>query len=271
MTTSSEAVTAFQRDGFVRISSCIPLSVIKRAHDAIPELLARIELSFPRCGDCGGLHQDFDGCKCGSSTRPFIQLFNVWAQSAALRDLVFHRSISQTAEELLQCSKVRLIHDQLLIKRPDDLPTTPHIDGHYWPFDGRACTFWVPLAEVSDGMGTLRFYPHSHRWDLRRAELLLADEDKARQAIADFISGKQAPVGFELLRGDVTIHDKWSIHCASGNASSHNRVALAIHVMDARSRRTKTHGPMQQGHVELFHWEHIPERAELCDAVCPIL
>jgi ectoine hydroxylase-related dioxygenase (phytanoyl-CoA dioxygenase family) len=270
--TGHSVIETFKRDGFARLSKLVPGTIIARAHAAVPDVIASAERIFGRCQDCGGVHYDFAERDCGNLTRPFVQLFNAWALHPAFRDLVFHPSISQAARALLECQEVRLIHDQLLIKRPGDVPTSAHIDGNYWPFDGSAFTFWVPLVDVSIAMGTVQFYRGTHLRDIARARSQAADEETASRVIADWIAEQQLePEGFELRQGDVTIHDKWTIHCTQANASSITRVVLAIHVMDARSKRFEALGPMQRGHVDLFHWQGIPSAAELYGAICPVM
>jgi ectoine hydroxylase-related dioxygenase (phytanoyl-CoA dioxygenase family) len=272
MPTAHSPVEEFQRNGFVRLAEFVPPLVVARAHRAVPEVVAAAERAFGRCRDCGGVHHDFDERDCGNLTRPFVQLFNAWAHSPAFRELVFHPALSRAARALLGCDAVRLIHDQLLIKRPGDEPTSAHIDGHTWPFDGRACTFWIPLTDVSAEMGTLLFYRGSHRRDISRALLETVEEEEAARAVARWVADEgPEPEGFELRRGEATAHDKWMVHSTAANASDETRAVLSVHVMDAAARRGAARGPMQQAHVELFHWQGIPAGAELSAAVCPVL
>lgn len=272
MQIARSTVEQFRRDGFVHLSKFIPVPLITRAYEAVPDLIARSERAFGRCRDCCGVHHDFEERDCGNLKRPFVQLFNAWAQSSAFRELVFHPALAQAARSLLGCDEVRLIHDQLLVKRPGDLPTTAHIDGNHWPFEGRACTFWVPLVDVSSAMGTLLFYRGTHARDISRAQLQTADEETAREVIARWLAREGLePQGFEVRRGEATAHDKWTAHCTAANESSLTRAVLAVHVMDARSKRTAPAGPMQQSHIDLFHWHGVPPAAEMYASVCPLL
>jgi ectoine hydroxylase-related dioxygenase (phytanoyl-CoA dioxygenase family) len=121
-------------------------------------------------------------------------------------------------------------------------------------------------------MGTLLFYRGTHLCDISREQLQCVDEQTAGRAIGAWLAEKNLqPEGFELRRGDVTVHDKWTAHCAGANTSSAARPALAVHVMDARSKRLGARGPMQQGHVDLFRWHDIPVATELFVSVCPMM
>jgi hypothetical protein len=44
-----------------------------------------------------------------------------------------------------------------------------------------------------------------------------------------------------------------------------------IHLADARSQRVYACGPMRQPHIELFHWQGIWVRSDLCAPTCPVV
>ena len=60
-------------------------------------------------------------------------------------------------------NKVRLYHDQALVKPPSALKTPWHQDYFYWPIDSaNTITMWIPLHECPREMGTMKFAKGSH-------------------------------------------------------------------------------------------------------------
>jgi Phytanoyl-CoA dioxygenase (PhyH) len=270
----AEAIASFQRDGFVYLPGLVPRDLAEQAHAASGDVVRSAERAFGICRDCKGVHHDFADPHCGLTRRPFVQLFNVWAESPAFRRLTLSNPILEAARALLGCAGVRLIMDQLLIKRPGDEETAAHVDFYHWPLEGRACSFWIPLAPVRPSMGTMRFYPGSHRRSHRPEDLASVGDGEVGDYTRRWIAAEgRAPAGFDVdfEPGDVTVHDGWTAHEAGPNLSDETRTVLAVHVMDATSRRTEAKNPLQEGHVALFQWQSIPPGAELHAPTCPVL
>ncbi len=264
----------FEARGFVHLPRLLPPERVRAAREAADEVIRDAARAFGRCKDCDGVHQDFRDPHCGFSRRPFIQLFNVWNDHLVMRDLVFCAEVREAATALLGCDSVRLLMDQLLVKRPGDEETPPHVDAHHWPIAGRSCTFWMPLDDVGGDMGMVRFYPTSHRRRHGGAELGQQTDD----TIGEFTRRWLAAEGFApyrlphgVMAGGVTVHDGWTAHDAEPNTSGTTRIVVIAHLVDARATLTSADGPLKRNHVEMCSWQPFPVGAELRFPGCPIL
>jgi len=264
----------FVRDGCLHLRSSVPRGLVQDAARAADAVVASTTRAFGRCKDCDGVHHDFEVPHCGFARRPFIQMFNVWAEHPAFRALALCDELRDLGRALLGCAEVRLLLDQLLLKRPGDEPTELHVDAFHWPLTGRACTIWIPLSKVTPEMGTMSYYPGSHRVAHAEANLGALTYD----TLSRYTAGWVADHGFaarelaaELVPGDVAIHDGWMAHRAGGNASSSVRTVLAVHLIDAQARRRAARNELEQGQADMFHWQGIPPDAILRVPMCPVL
>ena len=118
----------------------------------------------------------------------------------------------------MEVDSVRLYHDQALFKPPGADRTPWHQDRYYWPLDtDRTVTMWLPLVDVDEEMGPMRFASGSHR-ALDFGDLAISsDTDRRLSALIEEqgwpIAG--APVG----AGDATFHAGGTLHSAGANRS----------------------------------------------------
>jgi len=184
---------------------------------------------------------------------PFLQHFNTWRSVESVKNLALSPSLGRAAAKLLDVPSVRLYQDSLFCKRCGDGPTPWHTDARMTPFDtSNMITFWIPLQKVPIAKGTgLIFVSKSH-------------SDFALPFWNDFEGGTEygrlderygcSEVNHMPLElGDVTIHSGWTLHCADGNESDEDRMALAITYVDARAEiredaMKETEGTMDGGY-----------------------
>lgn len=117
-------------------------------------------------------------------------------------------------------------------------PTPPHQDCYYFMLTPpKAITFWIPLEDVDEENGCLRYVRGSHKRGMRphgRTKTL-----GFSQGITDF--GTEEDILNEISvpaeRGDVLVHDGLTIHQAGGNKSStRSRSVLGIVYFAASAR-----------------------------------
>src|SRR5258706_12979047 len=93
-----------------------------------------------------------------------LQDMNLVEVEGALKKFTIAKRFGKIAADLLGVGNVRIYHDQALFKEPGGGPTPWHQDQVYWPLDSHNTgTLWMPLVDISLGMGMLTFASGSHR------------------------------------------------------------------------------------------------------------
>ncbi len=175
--------------------------------------------------------------------KAFLQVMNLWRESAEVRDLVFGKRIARIAAELMGVRGVRLYHDQALYKEAGGGITPWHADQYYWPVDSdKTITAWIPLQDTPPEMGPLAFCEKSHRLQTgRNLEIGEQSEITLKQALQSLTTEEG---GFAL--GDVSFHAGWTFHRAGANSSARPREVMTMIYMDEDIRLiepgNKNHG-----------------------------
>jgi phytanoyl-CoA hydroxylase len=210
-------VESYRRDGFVHVAGLLELDEVGRFREAAEAVAMRVA---PMTGYRGN---------------PFTQLVNVWRQDETLGALTRHSAIGALAERLAG-TRLRLWHDQLLIKQPEvSTPTEFHLDAPYWPHRGasRWITAWIALVDVPVERGCLTFIPGSHRADSFTA-VDLEDPTALMNAVPEL--RWQPRVTVPLRAGDLTFHHGVTAHAATPNLTDVPRIAHAVIFMDDGTR-----------------------------------
>jgi ectoine hydroxylase-related dioxygenase (phytanoyl-CoA dioxygenase family) len=184
--------------------------------------------------------------------RFFLQVTNVWRLHDALRRFVFARRFARIAAELMGVQGVRLYHDQALFKPPGGKATPWHQDQFYWPLDTRhTITMWMPLVDVPETMGTMRFASGSH---IDGPLVNLAISDKAHDLFDEIISTRQFPIVSHALRaGDATFHAGWTVHSTYANSSNNVREVMTVIYYADGTRLREPESEFQKTDLKVFH------------------
>jgi ectoine hydroxylase-related dioxygenase (phytanoyl-CoA dioxygenase family) len=163
--------------------------------------------------------------------KAFLQIMNIWIQSAPVRELVFSVRLARIAADLLEVDGVRLYHDQALYKEPGGGQTPWHADQYYWPLaTDRTVTVWVPLQETPFPMGPLEFSAGSNHLSAGR-DLKISDE--SQQMLEDALHEKgYAHVVEPFSIGEVSYHTGWLYHRAGANQTDRMRKVMTMIYMD---------------------------------------
>ena len=160
--------------------------------------------------------------------KAFLQIMNLWVGDERVRRFVLARRFAQVAADLMGVNGVRIYHDQALFKEPGGGPTPWHQDQHYWPLEtDKTITLWMPLVNVSQESGTMRFASGSHSVGYL-GDMPISDHSDA--ALQTFIQekGYQTTTYGAMAAGDATFHSGWTLHGAPGNPTQTMREVMTI-------------------------------------------
>lgn len=184
--------------------------------------------------------------------KAFLQVTNLWTKDERVKRFVFERRFAQIAADLLGVEKVRLYHDQALFKEPGGGHTPWHQDKYYWPLDtDKMITMWMPLVDIDEEMGIVRFASGSHR-DGGVDSVEISDESE--KVFRRYVEEKGFPIGgpTHMKAGDATFHLGWTIHSAGANRSKKMREVMTIIYFAAGARITEPQHAAQQADLDAW-------------------
>jgi ectoine hydroxylase-related dioxygenase (phytanoyl-CoA dioxygenase family) len=227
-----EQIAQFQRDGFIVLRKVFSPAVFQRYGSEITRLTLELNQDHRPLGE----RSTYD--------RAFLQVMNLWEQSALVGRFVMGERLGRIAASLLAVDGVRLYHDQSLYKEPGGGITPAHADQYYWPLEtDRVVPAWIPLQPVPAHMGPLGFYARSQSVHFGR-DLGISDESEEK------ITANMQRHGFEYQcqpfeLGDVSFHLGWTFHKAGANVGPAPRSVMTVIYMDERMRLAHSINPAQ--------------------------
>ena len=174
--------------------------------------------------------------------RAIIQYVNMFKREPSYERLLHHPVISGVACALLNTPRVRLWHDQIISKPPEENGHFRfHQDFYLWPLqDPRIVTCWLALDDATPENGCMHVVPGSHR-DPRFGLASYATELAARaEAEAEGreieeterqkMAYEPAEIGkpVDLKAGECMFHHCLNFHATPANVTTRQRRA---HVM----------------------------------------
>jgi ectoine hydroxylase-related dioxygenase (phytanoyl-CoA dioxygenase family) len=160
--------------------------------------------------------------------KAFVQMFNLWTHDALVREFVFAPRFARVAADLMGVDGVRLYHDQALFKEANGGFTPWHQDHFYWPLDTpHTITMWMPLVEVTEAMGPMRFASGSHKLG-NLGDFAIGDASEAAFARIVQEKGLEITSYGHFSPGDATFHDGWTLHSAPGNSTGVMREVMTV-------------------------------------------
>lgn len=207
VTPSQEQIESFRADGHILLRNVVDPGYVSRFRAAVMDAVGRLKK------ESRPLEQrDTYG-------RAFIQITNIWEKDLAVREFVLDPCFGSIAARLLGVERVRLYHDQALIKEPNGGKTPWHLDQYYWPLATDATvTVWMPLVDVDEDMGSMSFASGSH---LHRELEDLKISDESEDRYGSYVTDKGFPIfkSGAMNAGDCTFHCGRTIHSAGPNLS----------------------------------------------------
>ena len=213
---TAEQIAQYQRDGHILLDKVLDAEYIPPYKEAIERTVAA------RNKETRAL-QDRD-----TYGKAFLQTTNLWEHNAKVKEYVMAKRFAGIAARLMGVERARLYHDQALFKEAGGGITPWHQDQHYWPLATKnTITMWMPLADITADMGTLRFASGSHA-EGYLGDIPISDESEAQ--LRAFVKRK----GFKLRQagvmqaGAATFHSGWTLHSAPPNFSDRMRPAMTV-------------------------------------------
>lgn len=230
-------VASFARDGHVLVRGLAAREEIAAIRPVVQSVVER------KKGDAQGRIDDY--------SKLFAQVTNIWRIDDRAREIVFTRRFASVAAQLLGVRSVRLYHDQALFKPPGAARTPWHQDRYYWPLDtDRTITMWLPLTDVDDSMGPMRFASGSHREE-DLGDLAISNETHSR--LEKLIADRGLRIWSSPLRaGDATFHAGGTLHGAGANESARVREVLTVIYYASGVKVATPTNPNQQVDLDVF-------------------
>lgn len=218
-----EEVKFFQDNGWIRINQLIPAETASRLHtkllDMAPDLLRKSEKG-----------QSFDQYFNDVATRQHRLYLDPTRCDEEFRAAAMSQRVVDFAKAVIGTDSVRFLRATVFEKSPassDNLPTTPHQDYPYLPFDrSGSIQIWIALTDISADMGTLRFASGSHRLfgSLGRVNANDEEQELFRHRTGDL----EMTPAVDLRAGDATAHDDLTIHGTDRNMTERSRWGFAM-------------------------------------------
>ncbi|UOY06822.1 phytanoyl-CoA dioxygenase family protein [Muricauda sp. SCSIO 64092] len=216
---TSEHIDFYQKNKYIKLKQVLETDFLVHLNDVISKKVDELN------------QQDTPMERRSTYGKAFLQLFNLWKQDEAIKELVFSKRLAKIATDLMQVDGVRLYHDQALFKEGGGGITPWHADQHYWPLaTDKTITAWIPLQGTPLQMGPLEFSAGSHAI-LEGRELSIGDTSESfiekRLKVTDF---KHVIAPFDI--GEISFHSGWVFHRAGANTTQKTRKVMTIIYMD---------------------------------------
>jgi len=213
---TTQEISRFQRDGFVRIPGLLSLEEVGRFGEAVDRAVMERTRHDPRPLE-----------KRSRYEQSFRQCLNLWEDHPEVRPLSFHPRVGRAAAALLEAQAVRIWHDQALYKESGGRETDPHQDQPYWSIaEPRTITAWIPFQTVRPENGAVGFLPGSHSSGLREFADIFGSTGLDLDAFPE--TRNQDFDYVEAERGDVVFHHGLTVHRAYPNPSAETRRAHTV-------------------------------------------
>lgn len=218
-TVKAEQIAFFRENGFIKIKNIFSEEVINYMNEHITEEVNRLNKQQLALED-----RDTYG-------KAFLQIMNIWRNSAVVKEIVFGKRLAQIATNLLEISGVRIYHDQALYKEPSGGHTPWHADQYYWPLDSdRTITAWIPLQATPFELGPLEFSSKSFQLVQGREKEISDESQQFLEEVLKQHAFQHVVEPFDL--GEVSFHLGWLYHRAGPNVSSQMRKVMTMIYMD---------------------------------------
>lgn len=216
---TAEQIAFYQKNGFIQVDNVLTLDEVADLAEAMEEAMT--------VDSENSVKTDQDN---GAYYKVLNQKVNVWRDHGTMAKFSFHPRVAQIAKELSGASAVRFFHDHALWKMPQDSKHTPwHQDLVYWPMNEEgALSAWIPVDDVDESNGCMKFVPGSHRMGKLTGIDLVNPQDIFEFTQGDSEMSEKRAVIVPLKKGSCTFHHGLTFHYAHANTTDKPRRVLAV-------------------------------------------
>ena len=169
--------------------------------------------------------------------RVLTQYVNMWKRDKCYEQTVRHPLITGIAKTLLKTPEVRLWHDHIISKPPEDNGHFRfHQDFYGWPLsEPRILSCWIALDDATVENGCMHVVPGSHRDshfspEAKQRELEASAKDPSLKTRRAKMEERHASFGVpvELSTGECMFHHCLNFHATPQNMTNKQRRAFVI-------------------------------------------
>ncbi len=209
---STHNVKSFQKNGFIKLKNVLT-----------PRLTQVL-----RCEILSLLRKTFKNYNVNKKNR-FLSLEMMWLENNLIKEFVLSSRIAKICADLLSVKKIRLYHDNALVKESGCGRTPWHYDDHHFPLaTNDVITAWIPAQAIPIEMGPLTFAKPLDIYQFVKDIEFNQFDTSYDKKIKDVFKKEKVSIveeAFEL--GEVSFHHNLSFHTASENKTNQSRIVLA--------------------------------------------
>ena len=209
---SKDNIKNFQKNGFIKLKNVLTPYAVQVLRNEILSLLTKTFKNYDK-----------------SKKNRFLSLEMMWLENALIKEFVLSSRIAKICADLLSVKRIRLYHDNALVKESGCGRTPWHYDDDHFPLaTNDVITVWIPAQAIPIEMGPLTFAKPIEAYKLVKDIKFNASDTSYDREISNVFKTKQISVveePFEL--GEVSFHHNLSFHTASGNKTNQSRIVLA--------------------------------------------
>ena len=205
-------IKTFQKNGFIKLKNVFTPGALQVLRHEILTLLRKTFTNY-----------------CEMKKNRFLSLEMMWVENSVIREFVLSSRIAKICADLLSVKKIRLYHDNALVKESGCGRTPWHYDDHHFPLETNdVITAWIPAQAIPIEMGPLMFAKPIEVYKLVKDIEFNESDTSYDKKISDIFKKEEVSIveePFEL--GEVSFHHNLSFHTASENKTTQSRIVLA--------------------------------------------
>ena len=249
---TEKQIRFFDENGYLKYGKVLEQGEVRALIEGLDRVV-RVELEGSDESSVEfGLGHRHDVKKAGDGLRILTQYVNMWKRDKTYEKTVRHPLITRIAKTLLKTPEVRLWHDHIISKPPEDNGHFRfHQDFYGWPLaEPRILSCWIALDDATVENGCMHVIPGSHRdprfsLEAKRKELEALEKDPTVKTERAKMEGRHASFGapVELKTGECMFHHCLNFHATPQNTTNRQRRAFVIIYLAQGVRFYKAQAP----------------------------